>query len=194
MKWMLAALLATSSLIAKEVEPIVHYQALFSPKDHLAEELISLIEREKKSIKVAVYCLTHRGIVKALTVAQARGVAIEVIVDPFSLRAKGGAKQLDKVSFPVFVWSPEPQFRQFKNGKKVKKKQALMHDKFCVFGEDRVWTGSFNFTMQATHTHQENALVVENKEIANSYLSEFERVKKSGCIPLSIYLADSQRK
>jgi len=190
MKWILAALLAISPLIAQEKEPISNYQVLFSPRDHLADELISMIEKERKSIKVAVYCLTHRGIVKALTQAQERGVAIEVIVDPYSLRAKSVLRQMDKVPFPVFVWNPDVQFKQLKNGKTLKKKQPLMHDKFCVLGNDRVWTGSFNFTLDATSVHQENALVVENTTLASSYLAEFERIKKSGCIPLKTYLTN----
>lgn len=190
MKWLLVTLLAISPLMAQEKEPISNYQVLFSPRDHLADELISMIEKERKSIKVAIYCLTHGGIVKALSQAQARNVAIEVIVDPYSLRSKSVLKQMDKASFPVLVWNPDPEFKQLRNGKKIKKKQPLMHDKFCVFGEDRVWTGSFNFTLDATAVHQENALIVENRSIASSYLAEFERVKRSGCVPLEVYLAD----
>ncbi len=190
MKWILAALLATAPLMAKEKEPISNYQVLFSPQDHLADELISMIDKERKSVKVAVYCLTHRGIVKALTQAQERGVSIEVIVDPYSLRAKSVLKQIHKAPFPVFVWNPESQFKQLKNGKKIKKRQPLMHDKFCILGDDRVWTGSFNFTLEANSVHQENALVVENTTLASSYLTEFERIKKSGCVPLQTYLTD----
>ena len=190
MKWILCFLLAISSLLsAQEKEPISNYQVLFSPRDHLADELISMIDKERKSIKVAVYCLTHRGIMKSLVQAKERGVAIEVIVDPYSLRSKSVLRQLDHPPFPVFVWNPAPQFKELKNGKKIRKKTPLMHDKFCVLGDDRVWTGSFNFTLDATAVHQENALVLENKEIAASYLTEFDRLKRSGCISLENYLA-----
>ncbi len=187
MKWVLCALLVCQSLVARE--PIVDYQVLFSPRDHLAEELISMIEKERKSVKIAVYSLTHRGVVKALSEAQKRGVAIEVIVDPYSLRSKSVLKQIGSSSFPLYVWSPADQFRQLKNGRKLKKKKALMHDKFCVLGEDRVWTGSFNFTLDANSVHQENALVVENRDVASSYLAEFERLKKDGCVPFEEYIA-----
>ena len=185
---MLSFALAFLPLLSSAKEPISHYEVFFSSQDHLAEELISMIEKERKSIKAAVYCLTHRGIVKAFKQAQERGVVIEVIVDPYSLRSKSVLKQIDKVSFPVFVWSPEPQYRELSGGRRVKKRKSLMHDKFCILGDDRVWTGSFNFTLDAATAHQENALVVESRDVASAYLSEFEKIKESGCVPLKTYL------
>ncbi len=190
MKWILPCLFACSSLLSQGKEPISNYQALFSPRDHLADELISMIDKERKSIKVAVYCLTHRGLVKALTQAQERGVAIEVIIDPASLKAKTVLKQMTHPPFSVFIWNPPSQFKELKGGKKVQKRKSLMHDKFCILGDDRVWTGSFNFTLDASAVHCENVLVVENKEIASSYLAEFERIKRSGCVSLETYLTD----
>jgi hypothetical protein len=53
-----------------------------------------------------------------------------------------------------------------------------MHHKFFVFvdGEDWwVWTGSFNATTTASYS-LENAMVIRSKEIAKSYLAEWQRV------------------
>jgi hypothetical protein len=82
----LVALAAMPSLFAVKTtgkEPIVNYQVLFSPDDKIADELISLIGMEKRSIKAAVYCLMHRGIANALIDAHERGVNVEVISFPF---------------------------------------------------------------------------------------------------------------
>lgn len=187
LKWLLCLCLLGSSLSCKE--SITNYRVLFSPKDHLAEELISMIEKERASIKVAMFCLTHRQIVKALTQAQQRGVDVQVIVDPFSLRSNSVLKQNKQFPFSVYVWNPAPEYKDLKSGKRVQKKTALMHDKFCIFGTDRIWTGSFNCTRDANLIHQENALVLESADIAKSYLSEFERIKKESCQPLTSYLA-----
>jgi phosphatidylserine/phosphatidylglycerophosphate/cardiolipin synthase-like enzyme len=180
---------AAQPAMASEGEPIAHYQVLFSPEDKIAEELISLIETEKKSIKAAVYCLMHRGIAKALIDAHQRGVKVEVIVDPYSVKSRSPVKKMGAANLAVFVWDPPLSFKETKGSKKVKQRRPLMNDKFCVLGEGRVWTGSFNFTFEATHSNRENVVVLESDSLAARYLAEFERLKKAGCIPLSEYIS-----
>ncbi len=142
----------------------------FSPKDHLADRLIELIDKEDKSIKVAAYSLTHLGIAKALIEAKKRGVAVEILVDPFSIKARASLRRLVEAKVPLFVWDKGMQMN-------VDKRKGLMHDKFCIFGDHLVWTGSFNFTYDANARHQENAVTIENREIAMQYLNQFSYMK-----------------
>ncbi len=169
----------------QEQKPITHYQVLFSPEDKVADALISLIEKEKQSVKAAVYCLMHRGIAKALTDAHQRGVHVEVIIDPYSLKSRSPVMKMSEARVPLFVWNPVAAITE----KKTKKRRSLMHDKFCVLGNNRVWTGSFNFTAEATNANQENVILLENEEIASLYLKEFQRLKKEGCQPFNEYIA-----
>ena len=82
--------------------------------------------------------------------------------------------------------------RRGHHGKKTKKRRSLMHDKFCVLGDNRVWTGSFNFTAEAANANQENVILLENEEIASRYLKEFERLKKEGCQSFDDYVVTKQ--
>lgn len=188
-RWLLASLLLGGSLSLQALEPITNYRVLFSPQDRLAEELISLIDKERKTIRIAVYCLTHRQMIKALIHAKQRGVDVQVIVDPDSLRGKAALKQMQNPPFPIFVWNPPVEYRELKSGKRVQKKRSLLHDKFCVFGTDRVWTGSFNFTLEGSNNHQENAIVIESKELAAQYLSDFDRLKRASTVSLTSFLS-----
>lgn len=186
------ALLVTCTLalipaISQEKESYANCKILFSPEGRVAEELITLIGKEDKSIKAAVYCLMHNGIAKALMDAHQRGVKVEVIVDPFSVKARSPVKKMETARLPVYVWNPAVQEKETRAGRKVRQKPPLMHDKFCVFGDKRVWTGSFNFTHEATSSNRENVVILENREIAQLYLDEFERLKKAGCVPLNEY-------
>jgi cardiolipin hydrolase len=182
-------LFSSFPLFSEKAEPIANYQVLFSPDDRVADELIALIEKEKKGIKAAVYCLMHREIAKALTDAHERGVIVEVIVDPYSVKSRSPVKKMEEAGVPVFVWNPSVPVVENKNGKKIRKRRSLMHDKFCVLGDSQVWTGSFNFTFEAANSNRENVVILENKQIASRYLAEFERLKKQGCQSYQEYIA-----
>jgi phosphatidylserine/phosphatidylglycerophosphate/cardiolipin synthase-like enzyme len=154
----------------------------FSPKDQLAERLIELIDKEDKSIKIAIYSMSHIGIAKALERAKERQVAIEVLVDPFSVKVQSSIHRLLGKGIPLFVWD-----QGIRMG--ARRRKALMHDKFCVFGNHTVWTGSFNFTNDANLRHQENAVAMQSKEIAQNYLAQFAHMKLYESRPYQEYIA-----
>jgi phosphatidylserine/phosphatidylglycerophosphate/cardiolipin synthase-like enzyme len=184
--WLIIVYFCTGSLWgAEKKEPIANYSVLFSPKDHLAEELIALISKEKKSIKAAVFCLMHRGIGNALIEAHQRGVNVEIIIDPFSIRLRSVVKKIAAANIPIFIWNPPTLLKA--NGEKQKRRKPLMHDKFCVLGDQSVWTGSFNFTFEADTRNRENVVILENRSIAKLYLEEFERLKEEGCMSYQEY-------
>ena len=177
--FILSCVFLTSTISGSEQQTSKLY---FSPDDHLAERLVALIEKEQKSIHVAVYCLSHHGIAEALIQAKKRGVDVEVIVDPFSVKARFPLVRLARSGIPVYVWNPivDP-----KKGQRV----PLMHDKFCVFGKTSVWTGSFNFTYEADTNNRENALFLEDPELARRFLEQFRTMKNRGCSRYEEYLA-----
>jgi phosphatidylserine/phosphatidylglycerophosphate/cardiolipin synthase-like enzyme len=156
--------------------------AYFSPDDQLDKRLIEQIEKETKSIHVCIYTFTHRGVATALIEAKKRGVEVEVIVDRFSVKIKAPLEKLVEAGIPVFVWDPDRFKRKIAH-------RPLMHNKFCVFGTDKVWTGSFNFTYEATKIHQENALLLQDAALASAYKGQFYTIKLRSCIPLSSYVA-----
>ena len=53
-----------------------------------------------------------------------------------------------------------------------------MHHKFAIIDNSVVLTGSFNWTVQAVNSNQENVLIIENKYIATKFLQEFENLWK----------------
>lgn len=181
--------LSLPATFATQPTPISQYQILFSPDDNVADQLIALIQKEQKSIKAAVYCLMHRGIASALVDAHHRGVKVEVIIDPYTLKSRTVVKKMTTSHLPVYVWNPSTFVKSSYVGKKAKPRKPLMHDKFCVLGDKCVWTGSFNFTFEASHSNRENVIILESADVAKKYLLEFERLKSAGCTPLEEYLS-----
>jgi phosphatidylserine/phosphatidylglycerophosphate/cardiolipin synthase-like enzyme len=49
-----------------------------------------------------------------------------------------------------------------------------MHNKFVVIDDTHLITGSFNWTVQAGKSNQENIIVVDNPYYIEKYNSEFE--------------------
>lgn len=154
----------------------------FSPDDHVEKRLIGFIEQEKQSIQVAIYCMTHRGVANALIEAKKRGVDVEVIVDRFSVKINSPVRKMVEAGIPLYVWDPDA-------GNRKKAHRPLMHNKFCVFGEEVVWTGSFNFTYEASRMHQENALVLRDALIASAYKNQFNNIKLRSCVPFHLFVA-----
>jgi phosphatidylserine/phosphatidylglycerophosphate/cardiolipin synthase-like enzyme len=159
----------------------------FSPEDHLDQKMIHWIEQENKSIVLCVYTFTHRAIVQALVDAKKRGVDVQVIVDRFSIKVSSPLYRLMEAHIPVYVWDPD-------RPKRLKTHRPLMHNKFVVFGDQKVWTGSFNFTYQASRMHQENAVVINDPKIALTYKEQFYKIKVRSCIPLTTYIASNPKK
>lgn len=188
--YLLALVLAVSPLACEETkQPIV--EAYFSPKDKVDAKLISLIEKETVSIKAAVYCLTHRGIIHALVEAKKRGVEVELIIDPFTVKARAPLKRMAQSGMSIFVWDPEQ--KSMTDRKKLR--APLMHNKFCVFsGQGILWTGSFNFTSEGALSNQENVVILYDAPQKQSFIQQFDQMKTKGCKSLKDYFAIPKKK
>jgi phosphatidylserine/phosphatidylglycerophosphate/cardiolipin synthase-like enzyme len=157
----------------------------FAPEDHLEKRLIDMIAQENQSIAVCIFTFTHRGIANALVEAKKRGVAVEVVVDRFSVKKQSPLQRIVSAGIPVYVWN---------EGRGKKAKRPLMHNKFCVFGSGQVWTGSFNFTYDAAKIHQENVIVLKDQTLATAYHHQFENLKIRSCTPYTSYVAQNRRR
>ncbi len=146
-----------------------HSEAYFSPDDHPADRLISLINSTKHKIYGAVYMFTDNLIAQALINAKKRGVDVKIIVDNATMDYEYGKGTLLKENgIDVYVFSTE--------GKKAKFGTPLMHNKFALL-DSQVWTGSFNWTKSANQRNQENVIVTTNKKVYAKYEKQFGILK-----------------
>ena len=139
------------SICARAFAASAECEVYFSSNDRIADKLIERIQQEKKEILVAIYCFTHSGIGNALIEAKERGVHVEVVIDREALKKRSFVHHLIKADIPLYVWDP------YLNASN--QKLPIMHDKFCVLGDQLVWTGSFNFTFDGANRNEENVVV-----------------------------------
>ena len=51
-----------------------------------------------------------------------------------------------------------------------------MHNKFAIFDDKTVFTGSFNWTVSANARNQENVIVMEDADVCKIYETYFEKL------------------
>lgn len=149
--------------------------ALFSPDDKIRKTLIAHIQQEKESIKIAIFTFTDSKIAQELINAHERGVFIEIVTDPTSLREQyNKIGELSNHGIPIFVYNPQTRKGRY---------AGIMHHKFALFGKNvenkpLLWTGSFNFTRAAHKTNRENVVILDDHALIKQYTAQFELEKK----------------
>jgi phosphatidylserine/phosphatidylglycerophosphate/cardiolipin synthase-like enzyme len=156
---------------------LAHSEAYFSPDDHPADRLIQIIKESKRKIYAAVYMFTDALIAQALIDAKKRGVDVKMIVDHATVDYEyGKGAFLKKNGIDVYVF--------YTAGKKAQFGTALMHNKFALIDE-KLWTGSFNWTRSANQRNQENVILTTNKKVYARFEKQFD-VLKSRAVPLGL--------
>ena len=112
------------------------------------------------TLDIAIYSINNVKIVEALRDAKGRGVKIRILIDRVQANGVGNREttlSLKNDGFDVRIHS----------------KNKIQHNKFAVADGVRVETGSFNWTMPAEHSNEENCLFVNDPVIASAYAKHF---------------------
>ncbi len=133
----------------------------------IEEKLIELINNAQTSIHIASFEFNLTPVAEALIVAKSRGVDVKWITDDengleydiqpgrgqFTLMAAAGIELKDDAG-----------------------RSALMHNKFWIFDQQIVWTGSTNITVNGIFKQNNNVLVMRSPEMAYIYEREFQEM------------------
>ena len=159
----------TKNIKTPEAQQSTTIKIFFSPDDKPQKHLIKYINQAKKIIYAAVYMFTDKKIAEALINAKKRNVDVEIISDNCSFDSQyGKIKMLLDNDVPVYLFKvSKPGYRRF---------NPLMHNKFAIIDE-KVWTGSFNWTISANSKNQENVICIEMPTVREKFLAHFEILK-----------------
>jgi len=150
-------------IIANRAEsPYASISAYFGPKENLGEQLIKLINLSEKNIYGAFYSLRLSKVASALIDAKNRGVNVHLVIDKRGINSQ--------------------QYKLLKkhiNIKAIRQPRGLMHNKFCVFDNKIIWTGSYNPTYNGTYYNNNNAVIVNSEVLAKDFINEFRRISGS---------------
>jgi len=125
---------------------------------HVAR-LCSEIRAARRRIWLAMYMITDDDLCEVLLHAHQRGVDVRVIVDDEYAETYGAQARLLNGGVPLAT----------------DKSWARMHHKFMVL-DRKVFSGSFNWTRQASRANCENLCLLVDPAIVQAYASEFARL------------------
>lgn len=147
--------------------------------------LLQNIYTSKQSISIAVAWFTQRELFIAVLDALDRGVTVSIIlIDDIINRSEYGldfAKFVNKGGSLCFASS----------------KESLMHDKFCVFDNRLIITGSYNWTYSAEERNSENIIITDDSTVVGSFLEHFFELwsyQKPTTVYTHKYISDAKEK
>ncbi|SMO46995.1 PLD-like domain-containing protein [Balnearium lithotrophicum] len=172
MRFFLLTLIFSIFLFGCENKPVsypsgsIETSAYFSPKGGCTREIVNLINHSHRNIDIAIYSFTSRRIAKALIDAHNRGVKVRVIID------EGNGKSRFCVGPLLQSAGIEVRYKRGSGG-------GLMHNKYAIYDNKIVSTGSFNWTGSAERRNDENLVVIKNNgKLIKLYRKNFEKLWK----------------
>ena len=133
----------------------------FTPPSGCGDLIANEIVKASRTVYMQAYGLTSQPIIHQLINAKKRGVMVQVLLDGGNLSDnKDIASTLKKEGVVVYIDNIT---------------SGIAHNKVIVIDALKVITGSFNFTTAADKKNAENVLLIEDKEIAKTYLANWEK-------------------
>jgi mitochondrial cardiolipin hydrolase len=131
----------------------------FSPGNDCRKAIINCLKEAVKSVDICVYTISDNMIATEILNCHKRKVAVRIITDDEKVNDQGSD-----------IWEIAAQGVKTK----IDNSPHHMHHKFAIFDQDRVLTGSYNWTRSAAECNQENLMVSDDKRVVVPYVQEFE--------------------
>ena len=128
----------------------------------IATQIIKDLDEAKVSILVAIAWFTNQRIADKLVEKFKQGLDVKVVFYDDHTNSKFGAN-IGGIPFKAI--------RGTRGG--------IMHNKFCVIDNQKVITGSYNWSDNAENKNDENAALVYDNDCSSSYSVEFRRLFNS---------------
>ncbi len=133
----------------------------FAPEEPVARRLVELLEEAETSIRLMAFVITDDDIARALLRKHREGVLVQGVVEARNANVMGSdVEELQRAGVELLL-----------DGNPYN-----MHHKVIVIDEAIVFTGSYNFSRNASMNNDENVLIIHSREVAASYVGEFQRV------------------
>jgi phosphatidylserine/phosphatidylglycerophosphate/cardiolipin synthase-like enzyme len=134
----------------------------FSPDDKVQDSLLDLIANAQKSIYFMAFSFTSDSLGEAIRAKAEEGIVVAGVMETDQVNSNIGTE------FDPFSQSKMLILRDGNEGQ--------MHHKVMIIDESIVVLGSYNFTNSAETRNDENLLVIYSTDIAEQFMTEFQRI------------------
>jgi phosphatidylserine/phosphatidylglycerophosphate/cardiolipin synthase-like enzyme len=128
-------------------------------EDNPDKQFIKLINETKRTLDICAFHIDSETITDAIISAHKRKVIVRIVIDS-DTKNTSSVKRIIDSGIPVVEDN----------------RNSLMHNKFAISDSETVWTGSFNFTDNASWKHCDNSIKIKNKYLAKNFIAEFEEM------------------
>ena len=141
-----------------------------SEENIVQDRLIELINSAERSIHIASFEFNLDAVAEALIAAHQRGVEVQWVTDD-----EHGIDADEEEGHGQFWMLEEVGIEVVDDAR-----SGLMHDKFWIFDNTIVWTGSTNITVNGTTRNNNNVIVIASPGLAEIYEREFQEMWTEG--------------
>lgn len=156
---------AVAAVLLALVQDEPRIDVLFAPSGdalRLQARVGAELRRARRSIDVAMFHFTSERLARALAERRRDGLRVRVLLDA-SQADPDFVRRLRAGGLDVRLVAPRAEGARF-------------HHKFAVLDEERVITGSYNWTYRADLASHENLVILRDVPSARTFRAEFERL------------------
>ncbi|WP_339045310.1 phospholipase D family protein [Candidatus Mesenet endosymbiont of Agriotes lineatus] len=132
----------------------------FTPGNQCTKRIIDAVNQSKKSILVQAYIFSSKPIAQSLITAKNRGIDVKVILDKTQIHSKYSVIN-ELFQYKIQIW--------------IDLKPSISHNKIIIIDNQKIITGSFNFTASAELRNAENLLIITgNHALTEKYVENWK--------------------
>lgn len=160
-RWLAVGSLIVACLLGGS---LVRGDIYFSPGGGTETRLINEINLCRRTLDCAVFNISSSAVARAIVAAKNRGVTVRVVSDYSQWQSSSSqVNYLRSNGVQVHILGSTSPYQ-------------LMHDKYAVFDNARMETGSYNWTVSANTTNYENADFMSDAATVTAYEGNFNRL------------------
>jgi phosphatidylserine/phosphatidylglycerophosphate/cardiolipin synthase-like enzyme len=135
--------------------------AFFSQHDDIRNFVMKSLKSAKKDLKICMFTISDDPIAETVAGCHKQGINVRIITDDGKVFDKGSdIYSLSRMGIKI----------------KMDTYRSLMHHKFVIIDNQKLLTGSYNWTKTGSDFNNENVLITDNNRIVKAYKKEFKRL------------------
>jgi phosphatidylserine/phosphatidylglycerophosphate/cardiolipin synthase-like enzyme len=151
-------------------------QVYYASENEVMPVIINEVNQAQQSIRFMSFSFTDFDLAQAMLTRSQAGVGVSGVFETV-----GSQTEASEMTY------------LFCNGVTVFQdgNPGILHNKVIIIDGQTVISGSFNFSSNAVNSNDENVVIIKNREIAQLYLAEWERIRSIARVPTKVNCGDS---